>query len=170
MEVYQNEQSTSDDVPIEYYDTLYHVTNGNARTPLTTAFFSAQNLSYVLQRIGFETGRMLNRQVVVIANADFFTYVQDQVRGVGNLMDVNSALGSLNDLIVAHEVGVQYLSLRRRELFFKWFIFKDRPRVIEPPMNTYGRRRYEQPSYAEFHLQDPKKQYFADWLVKQGLQ
>jgi hypothetical protein len=170
MEVYQNEQSTSDDVPLAHYDYMYHIQDSNVRTPLTSAFFSEQNLQLLVAEIARRTGALLNRNVIVMPNGDFFWYLEQTVRDVANFADVDCALNALNEKVCAHETQVQYLSLRRRELFFKWFIFNDRPRVIAPPMDTHGRRRVERLSTAPIQLLDPKGRYFADWLNKQHIE
>jgi hypothetical protein len=157
------------DIPLGYYDTMYHDQDANARTLLTTRFFSLENLEYLNQRIGEETSKLVGSTVIVIPNNEFFGYLETTLRGLSNLIEVDQALAIINNQIIEHEVGVQYRSIRQRELFFKWFIFKDYPRTISRPFSTQGRHRDIRPTSVEYQTQDPKNRFFNDWLSKQHL-
>lgn len=167
MEVYEDLQNVADDEPLVGYDYLFHVQDRNARTPVTTLFFSEQNLTQLNWRIGEETGRLLNRKVQVVPNNGFFTYLEETLREAPNTYDPTRAVCNLNEMITKHEVGVQYRSLRRRELFFKWFFFKDRPRIISHPVDTHGRNRIEKFSNVDRALNNPDKKWWGDFQREQ---
>jgi hypothetical protein len=163
MEVYCDLQNVPDDLPLAAYDGLYHDQNRNSRTEITTVFFSLQNLNWLNEEIGLQTGRMLNRNVKILPNNLFFVYLETVLRGVANLPFVSQVIHRLNNVIIEHEVQVQYQALRRRELFFKWFFFKDRPRVLSRSVLTNGRFRYEGISTAQYALEDPDKNRWDDF-------
>lgn len=167
MEVYEDLQNVADDTPLGAYDYLYHIQDRNVRTPVTTLFFSEQNLAQLNWRIGQETGKMLNRNVKAIPNNGFFTYLENMLREAPNAYDPARAVCNLNEMILKHEVGVQYRSLRRRELFFKWFVFKDRPRVISHALDTHGRHRLDKLSNGDRALRSPDKQWWGDFQREQ---
>jgi len=167
MEVYCDLQNVSDDMPLSSYDYLYHIQDGNVRTPVTTAFFTESNLQQLNESIGQITGEMLNRKVKVIPNNDFFLYLEEVLRGAPNSIYVEKTVCNLNQLILEHEVPIQYRSLRRRELYFKWFFFKDRPRVISPPVDTHGRHRVDRLSNGDYGLTNPDKQWWGNFQQEQ---
>lgn len=170
MEVYGDLQNAPDWLSVEKWDSLYHDRDRNVRTPVTTCFFTVHNLTYLLTQVAQETGRLLNRNnVVVVPTVDMFNWVSQLLRGVPNLVNVADTVNTVNKMIYEHEVGVQYRSLRRRELFFKWFWFKDRPRVIEPPQLEQGRHREVRDSPAGYTLTAPSSRYHKDFLYKQQL-
>lgn len=166
MEVH-NDLGSPPEPGIDQYDFLFHEQDRNVRTPVTTAFFSFENLRYVLHAIGLETGRRLNRCVQVLANNEFFIYLEQLLRGAVNLVDVALAVRLLNQQVIAHEVEEQYRSLRRRELFFKWYIFKDRPLTIEPPLLTHGRHREEPLSSTAYTTEGPQSRYWDSFRAQQ---
>ena len=167
MEIWQNEDSVSQ-VPIGEYDRMYHVQDGNVRTPLSSAFFNCQNLQYVLREIGRRTGEQLNRKnIVVVPNLELFIYLEETVRVYAYAENSPRALSQLNEMVITHEVGEQYRGLRRRELFFKWFWFKDRPRVISRPEDTFGRHRYERLDTGAYGLSSPDRSCWAKFQAEQ---
>lgn len=167
MEVHCDLQNVSDDAPLSEYDRLYHDQDRNQRTAITTAFFSLRNLTWLNNQIGIETGQLLNRNVRVVPNNQFFIYLETLLRGVANLSDVSDTVCRLNQMVLKNEVPEQYRGLRRRELFFKWFFFKDRPRVISRPVNTNGRFRYNGISNGDYAMSSPNKRYWADFQREQ---
>lgn len=167
MEVHCDLQNVPDNTPLSDYDRIYHDQDQNPRTPITTAFFSLNNLTWLNDQIGIQTGNMLNRKVKVLPDNQFFIYLETTLRGVANLPNVDQVVCQLNNMVLDHEVQVQYRGLRRRELFFKWFFFKDRPRVISRPVLTNGRFRYDGISTGEYALEDPDKNRWADFQKDQ---
>jgi hypothetical protein len=168
MEVYGDLQNVEDVVLPEQWDYVYHAQSGHARTGITTALLAPINIRWLLQCIAQETGRLLNREgIVVVPNNAMLTYVEQLLQGVHNLLDVAGTVRALNEQIYNHEVQEQYRGLRRRELFFKWFWFKDRPRVIEPPLDSHGRHREVPISNAEYALASPFSRFHNDFIAKQ---
>jgi hypothetical protein len=163
MEVHCNLQNVADNMPLSSYDYIYHNQNKNPRTRITTVFLSENNLNWLNDQIGIETGQMLNRNVHVLPNNQFFEYLETTLRGVANLPNVYQSVDRLNRKILDHEVQVQYRSLRRRELFFKWFFFKDRPRVLSRAVLTNGRYRTDKFSNGNYALANPKKQQWENF-------
>jgi hypothetical protein len=98
-----------------------------------------------LTMIGSEVSKMLNRPVTIVPTQELFLFMTDQLRyktspgyDVPDLLQ--QTLNDVNDIILKHEIPIHYNSLRRRELYFKWFVFNDRQRVLPPPEFTNGRR------------------------------
>lgn len=168
MEVHENLQNVEDVLLPEAWDHIYHDQLSHPRTTITTAMLSPTNVRWLLQCIAQETGRLLNREgIVVVPNNAMFTFVEQLLQGVHNLLDVAGTVRNLNEQIYGHEVLEQYRGLRRRELFFKWFWFKDRPRVIEPPLDSHGRHREVPISNAEYALASPFARFHNDFIAKQ---
>jgi hypothetical protein len=167
MEVYEDLQNVTDDMPLSSYDYLYHEQDKNSRTPITSGFFSESNLTSLNQQIGLETGKLLNRNIQVLPNNEFFLYLEETLRSVPNNPDVSRTICNVNNMILKHEVEVQYRSLRRRELFFKWFFFMDRPRVISHPVDTHGRRRLDEPTIGSYAIGNPDKQSWLNFQQEQ---
>lgn len=168
MDINVDLQNDVDIVVPEEWDRIYHVQLAHPRTPVTTLFLSPQNVHWLLACISNETGRLLNRDgIVIVPNNALFTFVEQMLVGVPNLVDVTGTVKILNDMVYYHEVPEQYRGLRRRELFFKWFFFKDRPRVIEPPLDAQGRHREMPLSSAGYSLGSPFARFHNDFIAKQ---
>lgn len=162
MEVHKDLQNVPDSVSLADMDYMFHGQLQRARTPVTTAFFSLQNLEQLNQRIGWEVGQKLNRpKILIVPTVEFFTYVTDLLDSTANRPNVNQTVCSANQQVVDHEVPIHYHSLRRRELFFKWFIFKDRPRVMDRPVLTHGRHRNNPISNGMYGTENPDGKNFS---------
>ena len=158
------------EIPLCDYDELYHTHGRHVRTPVTTLFFTESNLVRLNERIGEDTGRWLGQEVRVVPNNEFFAYLEQTLQEAPNARDASCVVRALNDLIVEHEVPVQYYSLRRRALFAKWFIAKDRPLVISHPIETHGRHRLEAASHVGRVLRDPDRRRWAEFQQTQRSQ
>ena len=166
--MYENLQNVTDDVPLAYYDHLYHEQNRNARTPVTTGVLAEDNLKKVLLQIGTETGRMLHQLVNIIPNSELFAYIESVLCETPNCSDVLFTISRVNLQIVKHEVEIHYYSLRRRQLYFKWFIQKNRPKIITHPIDTHGRRRMDDPTIGEYAINNPVRQQWTEFQKEQA--
>ena len=150
-------QNATDNVPLSAYDFLFHVQDKNPRTQITTAMLTESNLVTVLQSIGAKTSELLQQPVQIVPNSDFFAYIESVLQETQNFFDVYQTVCFLNNRIIQHEAGVHYHSLRRRQLYLKWFIAKDRPIIISHPIDTHGRRRLDDPTIGEYGLSNPNR-------------
>ena len=171
MEVPRGSQENFQDVvPIENMDYIFHYNQGYARTNLTTLFFTSTNLEYLRQEISDTVGRMLGEPGVhAVLTVDFYNYVADLLSTARNTSDVYQGLSQVNLTVLNHEIPIHYHSLRRRQLFIKWAILKDRPTYIEHPQNSNGRRLATPLTTGVYGLHDPRGRHHADALAFMGL-
>lgn len=170
MEFEQNLENANDYLPLQSFDHLYHQQHGNYRTPITTAMLSTQNLSQLLVQIGKETGDLCQCEVKVVPNSDLFSYMEQKLQETPNLATVQHVVQCLNSLIVQHEVAVHARGLRRRQLYLKWFIAKDRPVTISHPVSTNGRRRLDNPTTGDYGLNNPRRNAWKQFMWEQAQQ
>ena len=165
MELRQNLENAPSELNIQLWDQMFHDGERNARTPVTTAFFSIANLTWLLGATGMEVSRLLNRTVVIEPTESMYTVCSQKLKYARNVVDVTAVVNAINKEIMVKEVRVHYFSLRRRELFYKWFIAEQRPRIIEPPRNTNGRFRYDRLEFDKQKLSDPDKRFWGTYLA-----
>jgi hypothetical protein len=141
-------ENASSKVDINNFDYHYHKFLRHPRTTLSTSFFSAANIHYIISKIQQNVSTKIQRAVEIIPTDQFFdncvNIMQNQLNYVSDVsdnwyVDITNLLTLANDNIIKTESTTHYLSLQRRELFFKWFIYKDKPRVITRAINTKGR-------------------------------
>ena len=160
-------QLKEDDIPISAYDFLFHVQDRNPRTPITTAVLSVDNLTTVLLRIGTETGRLLQKPVRIVPNSAFFSYISTVLQETPNYAEVRRRVEQVNDRIVEHEASVHYYSIRRRQLYIKWFIEKDQPVTISHPIDTHGRRRLDNQTTGIYAISNPNRRQWQRFNQEQ---
>jgi hypothetical protein len=161
MEVYDDLQNVTDNISLADMDYLFHGQLQRARTPITTSFFSIDNLQYLSDMIAQETGKRLNRtNIIILPNNQYFLYLAELADGTANREDIYNTICLMDKQVIDHEVPIHYNSLRRRELFFKWFIFNDRTRVMDRPMLTNGRHRFDPIDTGVYSVGNPARKNF----------
>jgi hypothetical protein len=135
-------QDNPDDMALTDMDYTFHDRLRRTRTPVTTAFFSLDNLIYISNRVSHEVGQRLSlHHIIIQPTVDYFQYLADFADSCANRTDVYQTICAMDAQVVDHEVVVHYNSLRRRGVFFKWFVYNNRPLVMDHPVMTYGRHR-----------------------------
>jgi hypothetical protein len=164
MEVYDDLQNVPDNISLADMDYLFHGQLQRVRTPITTAFFSLKNLIYLNDSIALETGQRLNREnIQILPNSQYFQYLTDLADATPNRVDIYNTICLMDKEVIDHEVPIHYNSLRRRELFFKWYIFNDRPRVMERPILTNERHRFDPINTGVYAVGNPSRNNFKTY-------
>ena len=159
----------NNNIPLDYYDSMYHDRNLNQRTSLSSAFFSLSNLQTLTMKMSQELSRRFHVNVIFPNDDEYYAYLENLVKTKPHMLNVQEELMLLNVEVLQDQVKEKSLGLRQKQLFNKWFIQQNRPFVIEPPMSSQGRHQDISPSYVGYHYDDPKRKFFADWLAKQHL-
>ena len=128
--------------PLSEWDGAFHYYSQYTRTPVTTAFYSEANLRHLCGMIETGLEAMLNRKVLLMPTRDMYGDTEALLIATYDYEDVPVAVSRLNAQVYKTQIDTNYTGLRQRELFYKWFVFKDRPRTIEPPKLTNGRHRW----------------------------
>jgi hypothetical protein len=118
---------------------LYHSTGSN-KTNVTLLFFTLRNLELLQAMITEEMVNRLGHAVDVLPTIEYFTYLTSVLRATKQSLDPVARVHELNQEIVQHEVRLHQHAKQHRELYFKWFILKDRPQLMDRPVQTHGRR------------------------------
>ena len=168
MELEQNLKNATDYIPLRSFDHIYHGQHGNSRTATTTAVLTEDNLIGVSQAIATAVGDQFQCAVDVIPNANFFLYIETLLSEAPNFSNVQSVVDCLNREIVKHEVAEHCRGFRRRQLYLKWFIAKDRPVTIEHPIATNGRRRLDDRSTGDYGLSNPRRNAWQQFQWEQA--
>lgn len=161
MEFTQNMQNVDDTIPLYLWDSTYH--KQYARSNVTTAFLEVQNLNKLVDDIQNISGAALNRNIIISVNTQFFNNVSTYLNTCPNNSDVARTIYDLRNAIADKEANGHVHALRQRELYFKWFILKNRPRVMEHAENTYGRNRIVRTTNSKYSLSDPRKNQMAEF-------
>ena len=149
-------QNVSDGLSLMDFDSLFHQRLRRTRTPITSAFFKYDNLNLLNNQIAAEVGRLLHtNRMEIIPTVEYFQYLTDLADSTPNLENIHQTVWSMNQQVTSHEVPIHYNSVRRREIFLKWFIHKDRPRVMDRPVGTYGRHRFTPLTAEKYATEDP---------------
>jgi hypothetical protein len=158
---------TDQEIPLSSYDYLYHEQGRNPRTPITTLFFSLDNLVLLQRQIEAETSQQLQEEIQMASDGALFGYLEELLQSARNYQAVTSAVQDLNLIASSHQVKLLYHSARRRQLYCKWFFQKDRQLVLNPPENTNGRRRLDNPSIGTYSMNNPTRHAFAEFQQQQ---
>mgnify|MGYP001024457240 CR=1 FL=1 len=161
MDYSVNMENADSRVDINNFDHMYHYMLRYPRTQLTSSFFKVDNIEYIIQRIEEQLFQKLNKHISVIATEQFFDNCANIIHNQTDYVHISGVLDNANNRIIKEESKTHYLSLRRRELFFKWFIFKDKPRVLTRSINTNG--RHQQLSNHKYTIGHPDKSRFDDF-------
>ena len=153
-------------LPLEHYDQVYHIMSRHPSSSLTRAFFSYHNLHALNEQIGVETSARIGFRVKVIPNDEFYGYLEQTAKDAPVTGDPEGDLQRINSVVLEHEVGVQFRSLQRRALFYKWYINKERPLVLAPPVDTHG-RHYTEGSAGIYGITDPAGKEFVRFRAQQ---
>jgi hypothetical protein len=150
------------DMELVNMDYMFHTQLRRIRTPVTTAFFTLDNLVYISTRVSQEVRQKLrtHNNIIIVPTIEYFQYLVDVVESVTNRMDVYHTICVVDQQVVDHEVDVHYNSIRQNELFYKWFVFNDRPLVMNGPVLTHGRRRYQPISNGMYAVNGPASNNF----------
>ena len=135
----------------------------NLQTPASRLFWSVSNLRHVVQQLEAILSKCTGKAVQVVTDDWFFLEASKMVNQAGNSPDVNRTVAVLNENFVNHMVPLHMQTIKRRKLFFKYYIYQDRARVVDYPMDTHGRRRITRPSNFTYTLNNPDKKQWCDF-------
>ena len=147
------------------YDMMYHRMNN--RTKFTTLFFNEFNLNYIYIQITFQLSNLFQSNVIVPINNEFFIMLENYIKDCPNYLNAENMLFKINCDIISQQIKDKYNGLREKKLFQKWFIEEDRPLTIAPPMLSNGRHRESKQS--NYHLTDPRKKNYLDFLSQTNI-
>jgi hypothetical protein len=130
--------------------------SGNRVTQTTQAFWRLCNLQGLVYAIEQEVSRRAGFPVQVLTDDYFFLQTAEIATTAPNDMNV----AAINAAVMAKMVEIYYMDILRRKLFYKYYIFEDRPRNLPLPLDTHGRHRIVRPSSYQYQSEDPKSQYW----------
>ena len=106
MEVHEDLQNVPDELELSHFDYLFHGNLQKARTPITTTFFSIQNLEYLRTQIAYFVGKELNRENIrIVFTNHFFAWLADIIDGTPNRPDISTVVLQLNKFVIDHEIS-----------------------------------------------------------------
>jgi hypothetical protein len=133
------------------------------QTPASRIFWSVPNLRHVVNQLESVLSKFSGKAVQVVTDDVFFLEAAKMVNEAGNSPDVQRTVAVLNENFVNKMVPLHMQTMKRRKLFFKYYIYKDRARIVDYPMDTHGRRRINRPSNFTYTLNNPDKKQWCDF-------
>lgn len=141
------------------YDSLY------GRTPVSELFFDPRNLVYLQSQLEQILKRLTQEEIRVPINEDF-------AQSMSNICSDNSwlayagleGLSQLNEMFLETEARIQYVSLRHRKLYYKYFIDGNRMRVFPYGEGTKVVRGEVQISPSGYQLANPWRKQHGNYL------
>ena len=129
-------------------------------TGIATQFWTDANLHHVKS----ETERLLKREtgmdVVITTDGDFYGVCERLCGVCANLDDVARGLEALNRAVVNDLVHLHLSAIRKRKLFMKQVIYRDRDKYLPRPEMTHGRKRIVKPTTGAYMVQhNPNSRY-----------
>lgn len=143
---------------------LYYADAHNPHTDLAVHILSDANLAALVERLSAGLSKHLQRPVRFAPTAPFAHSVVALVAS-----QPRSPPHHLNTQLYKQNLQEAYAAMRDRDLFMKWFVFKDRPRFVDPPHLTNGRDRWGGLRNAERYMtQDPHGQQHVAFRTSQA--
>jgi len=130
--------------------------SGNMVTQTTQAFWRLCNLQGLVREIENEVSRRAGFPVKVLTDDYFFLQTSGIVTTALNDMNI----AAINAAVMAKMVEVYYADILRRKLFYKYYIFEDRPWTLSRPIDTHGRGRVVRPTAYRYFSEDPDNRYW----------
>lgn len=130
--------------------------------PVFQLFFSDQNIGFLMNQIDTVLKELTKENVGVDWPTQFEEFTQTMIDMANRnpaLAQVPDGLSTLNRAVIQHEANVQYISLRRRKLFYKYFIDQDRKRTMDYGVSTKGMRGETLIESSGYALSHPWKKY-----------
>jgi len=154
----------NDDHPCDFqtFETMRqgYYRDGHYPTVLSVAFWSDANMTYVTQQVGRVLSEQTEMDVVVQPDTVFYNICARLCAASANVLDVQSALQVLNQVVVNDLSYVLMASVRQRKLFLKWAVHGDRDVYLPPPVQTHGRKRIVRPTSEVYQVQhNPNGRY-----------
>lgn len=154
--------------PSTAWDHIYHDRSQHPRTPTTSWFWSPAHTQFLLRSIAAETGRHLNRQNILIdpTMEQYARFEQFIVKWAAHFPTPEKR-AFLDREIISQETQEHIRGLRQKEWFYKMCYFKQRPHIMDRPIDTRGRRRYERLSNGTRALNNPHRRYWGEFQEDQ---
>uniref|UniRef100_A0A6C0BMF4 Capsid protein n=1 Tax=viral metagenome TaxID=1070528 RepID=A0A6C0BMF4_9ZZZZ len=155
-------ENASSVLQVEQLGPLYN-RSGNRITPTSQAFWNPHNIRCLVHRIEKEVEAQVNMPVQAVLDSFFFAKTSEIVNGTEDNLNIQA----INDTIARLMVDRYVSDILRRKLYYKFYIFEDRPRIITRPQDTYGRHRIVRPSSFNYFAQDPDQRYWDAFRASQ---
>lgn len=149
-------------IPVEQMRDLYN-TQGLPKNPVTELFWCPDNLNPLFEKMQDDLTQETGMDVYFLPDESFFDQASMWAAQTPNTPNPYVGVQSLNTQLYEWAMPRQRELIKMRKLFLKYYIYNDHPRYIEPPKNTYGRKRLVRPSSATYYLGDPEKQRYCDY-------
>jgi len=141
---------------------LYNTQNYR-RSATTDAFFSVQNLTRLIKSIDDEVSAKAGFPVAIVPDNDFYLTAAKHADAVPNTAYVQFAVQDLNAIVFRAQVSLHLQQIERRKLFFKWFIYEDRAKVMPRSQLTYGRHRIDPISVEDYNMKNPDSRFMGEF-------
>lgn len=145
---------TLDELPQAY------ARSGNRVTRTSDLFWSKCNMTPLLRQIEAEVSRQSNMKVSVAVDQGLYLRGERLIRSYPDTLDVRN----INQRFYEETVKDHVSDILRRKHFYKMYIYQDRPRTIEPPRLTHGRRCFQPLSTEAYSLGDPDNLYYDQYM------
>lgn len=148
------------------FDRLYHEMEKNPRTPVTTAFFALANLNFIESELNRRLSEEFGFLVKIESTSQYYSYLVQMLQATKFTPNVQQVINHLDREVIEHEMKIHYWTIKRRMLYLKWFVKKDRPRVIAPPRSSHGRHRMDSDiKPGRWNLGDPDGRRYDQFLA-----
>jgi hypothetical protein len=112
---------------------------GKRITPFAEAVLSESNLLVIHNGIQSRISKKTREKVIVTLGKEFITWMLEFTDGLATTPRTEDNIYTFNLYVVNREVNIQYLSLRHKALFEKYFIRGDRERISMYPQYRHER-------------------------------
>ena len=137
----------------------------HGHNPVTKLFFSPKNILFLQSQIEKTLTKWTGHPVrVPLSDELYLTMFEVASRNKWLAYAHISGLRRLNDMVIGHEVNVQYVSLRHKKLFEKYFITGDRMRVFPIGEGTKVTKGEVKVSSSGYMLTNPHKKHYQAFL------
>ena len=134
-------------------------------TPITRLFFSPRNIKFLHSQLEKILSAWTGSPIRVQLSNEFAITMHEVASRNKWLSYMNiEGLKLLNNMVLGHEAEVQYLSLRHKKLFEKYFITGDRMRVFPHGIPTKITKGEVKISPSGYMLTNPWKKNYKAFL------
>jgi len=160
-------QNAAAEVPVQEMRQMYN-SQGNRRSPITEEFFSIPNLTRLIKSIDDEVSRQAGFPVAILVDDVFYLTAKTHANNVPNSPDVQLGVSNLNAIVFAEQVPLHLRQIKRRKLFFKYYIYQDKAKYLSRPRMTWGRHRVNRPTTEDYYTEDPDSRQWGNFQKEVG--
>jgi len=157
--VYANNEHPCDFQSFETMRQAYY-SDSHYPTVLSLAFWSDANMTHVTHAVGRLLSEETELDVVVQPDTVFYNICAHLCGSSANVLDVQSGLQRLNEVVIKELHYVLSAAVSQRKLFLKWAVHGDRDVYLPPPLPSHGRKRIVRPTSEVYQVQhNPNGRY-----------